>query len=370
MSSAEPVPVTQHLELSSSAKPQTADSNAGAAPPADVDRADEVSIVEPRPAVIDRDPDFVPPPVIVGIDEPSLGHPPVIAGIEDPGVSGRLSSSIAELTNRVTLAVRDSSSSVSRAIKNAVPAAQVRSASPCPMIVCFGDSITERGAVVTNTEWGTGWSARLADDFATRADVLSRGFSGYTSRNAIQFLRKAMHGPAEHATVVLVWFGANDAVLQGRGTQHVSIEEYSLNLSKIVFEIRDLRKVNPIVPVLITPPPIQQELVNQAATSRGDTGGPTRTNENTSIYARACMDVGKRMRTPCIDMFTAMSDCAGDQEGLKRLLIDGLHLSDEGNRFVAETICSQLRAKIGILPDETVKRWFPPWIQVNAEDLQ
>jgi hypothetical protein len=67
-------------------------------------------------------------------------------------------------------------------------------------------------------------------------------------------------------------------------------------------------------------------------------------------------------------MFTAMSDSAGDQHGLKRFLVDGLHLSDEGNRFVAETIFNQLRSKIGILPDDAVKRWFPPWIEVNGED--
>jgi isoamyl acetate esterase len=328
---------------------------------------DGVSLPEQHDAAPDDCPTFVPPPVIGCIDDSSNGEPPVITGIEDPGMGERFSSSIAELTNRVSSAMRDSSSTVSRAIKNVVPVTPLRTASPCPMIVCFGDSITERGCAVTNAEWGVGWSAHLADQFAARADVLTRGFSGYNSRNAVQFLRKAICGPAEHATAVLVWFGANDAVLGGRSPQHVSIEEYRLNLSKLVFEIRDLRKVHPVVPILITPPPIQQVLHDQKWSDHGDSEGPTRTNENTSMYARACMDVGKRMRTPCIDMFTAMSEHASDQEGLKRFLHDGLHLSSEGNRFVGETIYNHLRAKIGLFPDDRVKRWFPHWTQLNSE---
>lgn len=91
--------------------------------------------------------------------------------------------------------------------------------SPYPLLVCFGDSITERGNCNYGPDnpngRGTGWMIGVANHYSARVDLVQRGFSGYNTRMAKLALPKAMAGLAENATAVLVWFGANDSVVHG-----------------------------------------------------------------------------------------------------------------------------------------------------------
>ena len=72
--------------------------------------------------------------------------------------------------------------------------------------VLFGDSITQGSFGVG------GWGARLADHYARRADVLNRGYSGYTTVGARTPAPRAARctSPATPPTLVTVFFGAND----------------------------------------------------------------------------------------------------------------------------------------------------------------
>lgn len=294
-------------------------------------------------------------------NETTFDAPPVVHGIDDT-ISDRLSGSLSDLSARISSAVRDSSVTVSRAWKKAVPNKSSSSVSPCPLILCFGDSLTERGASVTENDWGIGWIAHISDHFRGRADVIARGFSGYNTRNALAMLPSVLAGPSQYTTVALVWFGANDAVLRGRGDQHVGVEEYGLNLCKIVFELTNYRKESPIVPVLVTPPPLQQELSD--ARWSVDEGG-TRSNEVTKTYADACTDVARRMGVPCVDIYSQMTEKACDQEGLKHFLCDGLHLSGAGNKLVADHIYETLCKSVSSFDVDNMRQWFTPW-----QDLQ
>jgi lysophospholipase L1-like esterase len=55
----------------------------------------------------------------------------------------------------------------------------------------------------------------MAWEYTRRADMVNRGFSGYTSRQILQ-IADGLTAPAEAARVKLavVWLGANDAKLR------------------------------------------------------------------------------------------------------------------------------------------------------------
>lgn len=83
-----------------------------------------------------------------------------------------------------------------------------------PQFVTFGDSITQRG-------FEPGWGSLLANAYQRRADVVSRGYSGYNSRWALQLLDAVFPQPSAAAPpprLATVFFGANDAALPDRGS--------------------------------------------------------------------------------------------------------------------------------------------------------
>ena len=90
-----------------------------------------------------------------------------------------------------------------------------------PSIILFGDSITEQGFGCFGTGFPDatfGWASLLAADYSRRADVLSRGFSGYTSRHAVEHLLPKVFPPHDSddggsCLFATVFFGANDSAL-------------------------------------------------------------------------------------------------------------------------------------------------------------
>eukprot|EP00397_Hematodinium_sp_SG-2012_P062470 GEMP01084428.1.p1 GENE.GEMP01084428.1~~GEMP01084428.1.p1 ORF type:complete len:217 (+),score=42.22 GEMP01084428.1:72-722(+) len=160
-----------------------------------------------------------------------------------------------------------------------------------PEIILFGDSITQQSFSIDNG----GWGARLSDHFSRRADVLNRGFSGYTTRWA----------------------------LNGSGP--------------------DTRII------LLTPPPVchRQRLEFQRVRFPDSPSGQLeRTNDNAEKYAKACVDVARESNVSVVNLWELMMEAAkasdvGQEESMQqdaepwgRYLSDGLHLSHAGNTFV------------------------------------
>ncbi|KIZ01037.1 hypothetical protein MNEG_6922 [Monoraphidium neglectum] len=74
-------------------------------------------------------------------------------------------------------------------------------------ILLFGDSLTELG-----TSPASGWSNALADRYKRRADVINRGFGGYTSKQGLEILPEILETIDLGRTLLaVVWFGTNDA---------------------------------------------------------------------------------------------------------------------------------------------------------------
>lgn len=202
-----------------------------------------------------------------------------------------------------------------------------------PQIVLFGDSITEQSFRPG------GWGSALADNYSRKADILNRGFGGYTTRWALFLLHHIFPlGLAKPPIAVTIFFGANDAALPGRNSdrQHVPVEEYKENLRKIV---QHLKECSPsMLVVLITPPPVDEEgRMEYARSVYGDKAmkEPERTNEAAGNYANHCVALAKELGVPFINLWSKMQETEGWQ---RKYLSDGLHLTPEGNAVVHKEV--------------------------------
>lgn len=98
-----------------------------------------------------------------------------------------------------------------------------------PIILAFGDSITQRGH--------NGWVGLLADIYTRRADIINRGFSGYNSKWARDIFQDVVIRC--NPDLVIIFFGANDAVIP-EVAQHVPVDEYERNLDWMVQALRQV----------------------------------------------------------------------------------------------------------------------------------
>jgi len=186
-------------------------------------------------------------------------------------------------------------------------------------VVVFGDSITQQGFSV---EFG-GWVALLADKWPRQADFLNRGYSGHTTRHALELMRQGVIGSPN---AVIVFFGANDACLPSV-EHHVPLEEYRSNLKTIAKTLQLNSKV-----VLITPPPPYLPDLVKRNIERGKIITADRNVEYTEKYQRVVLALGKELNLPVVDLFSALVNDP------KVHLRDGLHLSAKGNRELSQLL--------------------------------
>jgi isoamyl acetate esterase len=212
-----------------------------------------------------------------------------------------------------------------------------------PTWVLFGDSITQKAQ---DPHLG-GWASRLQDTYQRRVDVLNRGYSGYNSRWAkmvLPYLEDTFAG----AQLVTVWFGANDAALPDRTSkvQHVPVEEYTMNLKEMVERLKCLADQV----VLLTPPPVSEphRILHAKETYGIDLVlGSERTNNVTKMYAEACVDVGEMCGVPVVDMWGICMEKEPVRYG-DLFLNDGLHLTEQGNGLVYESIMDVIKDRFPV----------------------
>jgi len=234
-------------------------------------------------------------------------------------------------------------------------------------IVLYGDSLTQRGF-----ELG-GWAARLANRYARRADVLNRGLSGYNSRWGI---RAARHAVPADTDVLVLWFGANDAVLRSVSPkQSVPIDEYKRNMEGLVKLGRD----KGCRVIVLTPPPVCEDkrLAFQQKKHGLLFSENKRLHRVTEKYAIACREIAEEIDVPYIDIWTQMDELSG---GWRHLLGDGVHLSPEGHQFAYESVVRaiyEFHPDFHVeLPSEDSSKWhrversrseLTPWLPDSAD---
>lgn len=292
-------------------------------------------------------------------DEPFFA-PVIVDGIDPDQPSTTLPAANEKLTDLFT--------SFSARMTDAVRSVRLpvaRMPSP-PAIIFFGDSITERASAV-RAEGAPGWVSLLAEDFAGKADLFPKGFSGYNTRWALYIFPRVVDALPSTANIrlVLIFFGANDACIEPE-PQYVPLEQYVQNLRTLVSHVRSIRRANPVVPMLVAPPPVQED---------HDDSNPNRLAARTAKYAAACVALAKEVGCPYVDMHTEMLDkvradgvALGDEQtGLHKYLCDGLHLSAEGNKLVYDAIVKTIRTQLPDIAPENLKRPFPEWREVDPD---
>lgn len=208
-------------------------------------------------------------------------------------------------------------------------------------ILLLGDSLTQ-----TSLE---GWGAAVANMYQRRADIVNRGMSGYNTRWYLRYAQEEGIFSVdsvvdENVVLVTIFFGANDAALKDLDGKHVPVPEYKENLGIMVHKAK--RNYPKAKIILVSPPPVHkgQRLDFQKQRYKDKaTGIPERTLEHTQQYSQACMEQAKDSNVPCLDLFSAMVEAGGDNEGFGKFLSDGLHFSKEGHNFVAEQVLQAIQ---------------------------
>ncbi|CAG9464101.1 unnamed protein product [Pedinophyceae sp. YPF-701] len=234
-----------------------------------------------------------------------------------------------------------------------------------PQIICFGDSITQFGFRPN------GWLCLLAERYERFADVINRGYSGYNTRWALPLaplaFPRASGAHAAPPALSVIMLGANDAALPD-GTaapQAVPLDEYKANLGAIV-ECA-VAAGGPVV--LLTPPPVDTE--RRRADSESTPKREDRSDAAAAAYGKAVLEVGAGAGVPVVDVGGAMR--AQPPGWGARLLCDGLHLSDDGNRMLFETVADFIATRTdlgagvaGTEGDGGLPRDAPDWKDVSA----
>ncbi|OAG01528.1 SGNH hydrolase [Paraphaeosphaeria sporulosa] len=211
-----------------------------------------------------------------------------------------------------------------------------------PQFIFFGDSITQ---IDGNPSLGFSCVGSLRYDYTRRIDIIARGFAGYNTSDALNVLPKFFPQPQEaRVRLVTIFFGANDACLPHTTGQHISLEHFKLNLHKLlshpcIIAHRDVKVL------LITPPPVDEWQFD-------DWEEPAKSARKAVIaqaYARAVVEVGAESETAVVDLWGACMREVGWDGGeqvpgdrglgrsdLRKLLVDGLHLSGEGYTILCE----------------------------------
>lgn len=202
-----------------------------------------------------------------------------------------------------------------------------------PQFVLFGSSIVQLSFS------NGGWGAILSDIYARKADVILRGYYGWNSTRAVQFLNEVFPKDAAiQPSLVIVYFGGNDSMgahPSGLGP-HVPLPEYIENMRKIIVHLKSLS--DSIRIIALTCPPVDEDRIRE--TRSKFLSELVRTNELCGMYSEACIKLCEELDVKVVDLFTALQK--GDD--WKTCFTDGIHLSAEGSKIVVEEILKVIKS--------------------------
>jgi len=250
----------------------------------------------------------------------------------------------------------------------------VDSTGPYGQIILFGDSITEMSSQGDN---GFAFMPTLQNAYMRRLDVINRGFSGYNTAHAIKALPLFMPSKEQaRVHIMVIWFGANDACLPGSSSQqHVPLDHFKQNLRDIVKN--DSVRGHQSSTILITPPPVDEYGLEAAGLLNGTTE-VSRTADHTKKYADACVEVGREMKVPVLDLWSVLMTRAGWKQGdsalpgskaepknavLAEMLSDGLHFNPEGYRVLFQALMNTIETNWPKDSPQAIPYRFPLWTE-------
>ncbi|KAM3737705.1 hypothetical protein ACB098_09G076200 [Castanea mollissima] len=201
-----------------------------------------------------------------------------------------------------------------------------------PQFVLFGSSIVQLSYS------NEGWGAILADRYARKADILLRGYNGWTSRHALQVLDQVFpKDAAVQPSLVIVYFGGNDSMRAHPSglSPHVPLPEYVENMRTIATHLKSLSEKTRII--FLSALPVNKAKIREVYSNDV---AELRTNESCQIYSEACLNLCREMDIKAIDLWTAIQKKDG---WATDCFTDGIHLSSEGSKIVVKEILKVFR---------------------------
>ncbi|PWN23997.1 SGNH hydrolase [Microstroma glucosiphilum] len=226
-----------------------------------------------------------------------------------------------------------------------------------PSIVCFGDSQTQYA------NGPGGFIASLAHAYQRKADVFNRGFSGYTTRQAL-FVARQLFCQSPHAAIVnvravIIWLGCNDSIQKGQ-EQHVPPEEFRSNLSSIL----DIVAAEPANATSATCPPPYILLLGATPVTQRAFHDNKAKQEYMTIVGEIARDARYSSKVDYIDMYSLFTTAAEPVADL--LDSDGLHMSPRGYEVIFDAVFKQLRQQDGLEPSG-MRLQFPDWKSFDTD---
>lgn len=208
-------------------------------------------------------------------------------------------------------------------------------------IVAIGDSITEYGAL------NGGWVAEIQELYSRRADVLNRGFSGYTSRIVrkilLDILATLPSTQLADVIAITVMLGVNDCGRPG-DFQHVPEAEFVDNMKIILCCLRNRWPKSEVI--VLSPPHVDADAWRETCRANGWGDGGGRTAERVRLYGQLAQQAARDCGCCFVDVCAAMEKAAQDGGfDLATLLDDGLHLSPSGNGVVRGAVLGALESR-------------------------
>lgn len=206
-------------------------------------------------------------------------------------------------------------------------------------IVAFGDSITLAARQAEDRRWPVLLQAGLVRKFPRRHwQVINAGVGGNTSREGLARIESDVL--AKNPDIVLVEFGGNDATPDEK--RHVTLDEYRRNLEAIKSRITAAAAVRQIV-MLTFPPIVDAWHARDWHEAFKAAGGQDAYVEQ---YRKITRDFATGNHLPLADIDQALRQYLQRNAAAEVILPDGVHLTDAGNRVVAETVLDCLSAEI------------------------
>lgn len=192
-------------------------------------------------------------------------------------------------------------------------------------IVTLGDSITKgvRPGVKAEETFSFLLQEMLAKD-GVKAKVINAGIGGERTDQALARLAKVA---ALKPKIVVIMYGANDSwVDQGKKQSRLTGEQFRVNLSKLVQELRSQN----ITPILMTSPRLGDK--------HGPNGAGEHPNQRLAPFMVECRRVAEKCKVPLVDHFAVWEkqNAAGTDIGV--WTTDQVHPNLRGHQEIARTM--------------------------------
>jgi lysophospholipase L1-like esterase len=206
------------------------------------------------------------------------------------------------------------------------------------VIVAFGNSITLSAEQTVKKRWCGILQELLNKKYSDKEyQVINAGVGGNTSREGLNRIENDVI--AKKPNLVLIEFGGNDSTYELE--RHVSSDEFRSNLADMAKRISD--ETGSKIVMLTFTPLIDSWHICGSHDFYKNAGGPDSYIES---YRQITRDFAADNGYVYVDIDLALRNAINRNGADKYILPDGVHLTDESNRIVAEFVFEAIQLVI------------------------